>query len=109
MVLSFDLDSGRLSLVNPVTLTLSRPGSPLSRLVANCQEQQQRKMEQSGSAAILETTDTAFNLWTAELASMEPLSGDQVTKADGSVFVVVGVDRCVHGHRFRVHSRRQKT
>src|SRR5262245_41433599 len=107
MALNFNLDSRRLLLVNPVTLTLSRPGSPLSRVVANCQEQQQRKAE-FGGPATLEVTDTAFNLWAVELAGMGPLKGDRITKADGSAYVVVGVDSCTHGHRFRCHSRRDR-
>lgn len=104
-----DLNRGRLLLYDTITVTLTRPasrvgGAAASVTVANVQEQHATQDDQDHpmGGAFHGTTRT-FHLWLVECQAMPPWHDYEITKQDGSVWIIKAVEKLAHGRRFRCH------
>lgn len=103
-----DFDESRLYLMDPITVTLTRPGTGQTATANYVQERTEARTE-SGGVAVLESVDATFNVWAVETGALgEVMKGDKVAKADGSVYTVVKVEKLAHGRRFRCGAKKDR-
>jgi hypothetical protein len=106
-------DGIRLRFSNPITVTLTRPGSygggaEASVTVRYVQEQPiDESAVESPLGGSLGGEKTAFRMWLVELGGLEPHRGCLVTKADGTVWHVDRVEVLCRGRAFRLHVTRR--
>jgi len=99
----------RLTFANPITVTLSRPASPVggpaaSVTVANVQEQMATQQDvDSPMGGAIDGTRRTFRLWLVECSGLLPHDDYEITKTDGTVWIVKQTDVLCKGREFRLH------
>lgn len=102
-------DSMRLRHQSPITVTLTRPrsyvgGAPASVQVAYVQEQAVTQEDvDSPLGGSLDGSRKIFSLWLVECPALPPANDYEITKADGTVWVIKKTETLARGRRFRCH------
>jgi hypothetical protein len=107
-----DYEAGKRILPELITITLTRPlslaGPAQSITVANVQEQAGREEDvDSPLGGALSGTRRVFHLFASECAALPPDQDFEITKADGTVWVIKTVDILAHFHRYRCQTLRK--